>query len=181
MSIYMKVAKAKKEIGKISKDSKNPHFGNTYFDINKLLEVIEPILEKEGLMVLQPIENGHVCTRIFNIDANSGDTILTSSMKLPELNDPQKMGSAITYYRRYTLQSLLALQSEDDDGNHAAGHNKQSNNKGPSTMPWLNEGSDEFKEIQVYIENGQLTDVDQITKFRISKKTRDLLTKLIKA
>ena len=53
------------------------------------------------------------------------------------------------------------------------------NTKQPSTMPWLNEGSKEYKEIQVYIENGQLTDVDQITKFRISKKVREALTKLI--
>jgi hypothetical protein len=38
-------------------------------------------------------------------------------MVLPNLQDPQKLGSAITYYRRYTLQSLLGLQAEDDDGN----------------------------------------------------------------
>jgi hypothetical protein len=37
-------------------------------------------------------------------------------MLLPNLQDPQ-LGSAITYYRRYTLQSLLGLQAEDDDGN----------------------------------------------------------------
>jgi hypothetical protein len=39
-------------------------------------------------------------------------------MVLPNLQDPQKLGSAITY-RRYTLQSLLGLQAEDDDGNKA--------------------------------------------------------------
>ena len=30
--------------------------------------------------------------------------------------DAQKKGSEITYYRRYTLTSLLGLQAEDDDG-----------------------------------------------------------------
>jgi hypothetical protein len=40
-------------------------------------------------------------------------------MSLPNIQDPQKLGSAITYYRRYTLQSLLGLQAEDDDGNTA--------------------------------------------------------------
>jgi hypothetical protein len=39
-------------------------------------------------------------------------------MVLPNLH-PQKLGSAITYYRRYTLQSLLGLQAEDD-GNKAS-------------------------------------------------------------
>ena len=41
-------------------------------------------------------------------------------MELPNLQDPQKLGSAITYFRRYTLQSLLGLQAEDDDGNKAS-------------------------------------------------------------
>jgi hypothetical protein len=39
---------------------------------------------------------------------------------LPNIQDPQKIGSAITYYRRYSLQSLLALQTDDDDGNKAS-------------------------------------------------------------
>ena len=40
-----------------------------------------------------------------------------SALKLPEMNDPQKLGSCITYYRRYTLASLLGLQAVDDDAN----------------------------------------------------------------
>ena len=40
-------------------------------------------------------------------------------MPLPNDLDAQKLGSAITYFRRYTLQSLLALQAIDDDGNLA--------------------------------------------------------------
>jgi hypothetical protein len=38
---------------------------------------------------------------------------------LPENSDPQKMGSTITYFRRYALQSLFLLQAEDDDGHSA--------------------------------------------------------------
>ena len=41
-------------------------------------------------------------------------------MKLPEILDPQKIGSAVTYFRRGTLQSLLSLQAIDDDGQTAA-------------------------------------------------------------
>jgi hypothetical protein len=40
-----------------------------------------------------------------------------SSIALPQIQDPQKLGSAITYFRRYTLQSLLSLQAIDDDAN----------------------------------------------------------------
>ena len=46
---------------------------------------------------------------------------ITSCMALPDLTDPQKIGSAITYFRRYSLTSLLSLQCEvDDDGNKAS-------------------------------------------------------------
>ena len=52
-----------------------------------------------------------------------------SSLELPANLDAQKIGSAITYYRRYTLQSLLGLQAEDDDGNGAISKKTTSSNK----------------------------------------------------
>lgn len=117
MEIYKKLLEAKKEIGKISKDSTNPFFKSKYFDVNGLLEHVEPILQKHGLLLLQPIEAEWVKTQIFDIE--TGEKV-SSEIHLPQLNDPQKLGSAITYYRRYTLQSLLGLQAEDDDGNRAS-------------------------------------------------------------
>ena len=123
MSIYKKLFEAKKEIGKISKDSKNPFFKSKYFDVNSLLEHVEPILQKHGLLLLQPIKDNKVVTLIQDIDIedkNTSGQFISSEILLPSLNDPQKLGSAITYYRRYTLQSLLGLQAEDDDGNLAS-------------------------------------------------------------
>lgn len=117
MSIYNKLFEAKKEIGKISKDSKNPFFKCKYFDINSLLEHVEPILQKHQLLILQPINDGFVSTQI--IDIENGE-LITSALELKNQTDPQKRGSEITYYRRYTLVSLLGLQAEDDDGNLAS-------------------------------------------------------------
>jgi hypothetical protein len=113
-NLYKQLSEVKKEIGAISKDSTNPFYKSKYFDINDLLKHVEPILEKHGLIVLQPIEQDKVTTMI--IDSKSGHDI-QSSILLPSNPDPQKTGIAITYYRRYTLASLLALQSEDSDGN----------------------------------------------------------------
>jgi len=117
MSIYKKLLESKKEFGKIAKDSKNPFFKSKYFDINSLLDHIEPILQKNGLLLLQPITDGKVITEI--IDVETGDRV-SSEIVLPILNDPQKLGSAVSYYRRYTAQSLLGLQAEDDDANAAS-------------------------------------------------------------
>ena len=120
-TFYENLFAAKKEIGKISKDSTNPFFKSKYFDINSLLEHVEPILNKHGLFVIQPIEEDKVVTKIIDEKGFGVASAITMSL----LPDPQKMGSAITYYRRYTLQSLLALQAEDDDGNHAAKPSKK--------------------------------------------------------
>jgi hypothetical protein len=113
-TFLQKLHSAKQSIKKIAKNAKNPHFKNNYADINALIEEVEPILLENRLLLLQPIEDGYVYTRIVDID--SGE-IAESCMKLPEIQDPQKIGSAVTYYRRYTLQSLLSLQAVDDDAN----------------------------------------------------------------
>ena len=117
MSIYKKLFEAKKEIGKISKDSKNPFFKSKYFDINSLLEHVEPILQKHDLLLLQPITEGKVSTVI--VDVETGEKVI-SEIALPQLNDPQKLGSCVSYYRRYTAQSLIGLQATDDDANLAS-------------------------------------------------------------
>lgn len=118
MTFKEKISAVKNEIGSISKDSKNPFFKSAYFDINKLLSEVEPLIQKNQLILTQPILDGKVTTIIEDVET---DDNIHSEMLLPNLSDPQKMGSAITYYRRYTLQSLLGLQSEDDDGNKAVG------------------------------------------------------------
>ena len=112
-----KLLEAKKEIGKVAKNAKNPHFKNTYADVNALIEAVEPILHTHGLLLLQPIIEGKVVTQI--IDVESGQSI-ESSLPLPQGLNPQQLGSAVTYFRRYTLQSLLSLQATDDDGNDAS-------------------------------------------------------------
>lgn len=125
--LIKKLAAVKSEIGKITKDNTNPFYKSKYFDINTLLEQVEPLLQKNGLIVLQPIRDNKVNTAIYDIDSG---LCIESYIELPEINDPQKLGSAITYYRRYTLQSLLSLQAEDDDGNKAIHKNKERSSTG---------------------------------------------------
>lgn len=135
-NLYKNLAKVKSEVGKISKDSTNPFFKAKYFDINALLQHVEPIIQKNGLMLLQPLKIGQVSTLI--VDVESGESI-ESVIVLPELTDPQKLGSCITYYRRYTLQSLLGLQAEDDDGNKASGNGAKKDDE-EDNKAWITVG-----------------------------------------
>ena len=119
-----KLLNIQKEIKAIKKDSKNPFFNSMYFDINKLLEALKPLLNEEGLLVMQPLtvsESGVNVLKTLVIDPESGDVLMKSAIALPSDVDPQKMGSAITYFRRYALQSLFLLEAEDDDANSVSG------------------------------------------------------------
>jgi hypothetical protein len=115
LSLHQKLYKAKLAIGKVVKNAMSHH--SKYADLNAIMEVVEPVLLENGLLLLQPIHGNSVCTQIIDID--SGD-MLESCMDLPQGVNPQNMGSAITYYRRYTLQSALSLQAVDDDGQQAS-------------------------------------------------------------
>ncbi len=117
MKIYQKLLEAKKQIGKVSKNAKNPHFKSNYTDINALIEAVEPVLLENGLLLLQPVINGKVITQI--IDVETGEKI-ESILTLDTNLNSQQQGSQITYFRRYTLQSLMSLQAEDDDANTAS-------------------------------------------------------------
>lgn len=148
-ALWSKLHMAKMNIGKVAKNATNPHFKKTYADINALLETVEPILHENGLVLLQPVKDHIVFTQI--VDVDSGDMV-ESWMQLPDITDPQKLLGAITYFRRGTLQSLLALQSVDDDGNSATTSVKAAN-------PSLSE--EQFKKALDAIAKGKYT-VEQL-------------------
>jgi len=122
-----KIAKIQKEIGVMSKDKENPFFHSSYFDINSLLAQLQPLLEKHKLVIVQPLTNINerpaISTDVH--DTENGKILIETTMPLPDLENPQKMGSAITYYRRYALQSLFMLQTEDDDDGNKASSKKK--------------------------------------------------------
>lgn len=110
-----KIQSIQNEIGKLTKDTKGYNY--KYFDINQLLEKIQPLLKKHDLVITQPIIDGKVTTMITDLEKGK---VIKSELELPTNIEPQKIGSAITYFRRYTLVSLLALEAEDDDGKSAS-------------------------------------------------------------
>jgi len=166
-SINEKLFNLQQEIGTISKDAKNPFYKSKYFDINSLINQLQPLLKKNRLLLLQPIEEDIVVSKLICID---GTGAVISGLKLPEINDPQKLGSAITYYRRYTLASLLGLNAIDDDANIASGAGSPT-----VELPWLNEDSPQFKAVKTALTKGTATIADVRTKFKVSKKVEALL------
>src|SRR3990167_1856611 len=113
------------EIKGAVKDSTNPFFKASYADLSSVWDAIREALTKNSLTVLQPLdisEHGVVVETI--IAHESGEWISGKLQVNPTKNDPQGIGSAITYGRRYSLASMVGVCPEDDDGEGAMGRQK---------------------------------------------------------
>jgi hypothetical protein len=165
------------EVGKIRKNANNPFFKSKYASLSNILDVVTPVLVQCDLNIMQmPVGDGELRTILSHV---SGEIVeSTSNMKITK-NDPQSMGSAITYARRYAIGAILNLNiDEDDDGNQAS-------------IPQLISQVDEKKWLNACDKSGNLTDrgkrtalalVDGRTDFakleadfKISKKEREAL------
>ena len=117
------LAAARAEFPTIEKDSVNPHFRNRYADLASILRAVVPVLSRHGLAIIQPTlyEDGQLLLRTELIHAATGDITASVYPVQPSKPDPQGFGSALTYARRYSLTSLLAIAADDDDdGNQAS-------------------------------------------------------------
>lgn len=111
---------SQKEIETVKKEANNPYFHSKYADLNSLIDSCKEILNNHDVVVLQPINEGIVETILLHV---SGEWVSSQTKIVCKSdNNPQDQGSAITYARRYGLQSLLFMSAEDDDGEKAANH-----------------------------------------------------------
>jgi phosphomevalonate kinase len=113
---------AQKEIRFAAKDSTNPHFKSKYANINSVIEAVKKPLNDNGIAILQSLSPSddnklHLTTRLLH---SSGEWIEDTAVCPIQKQDPQGLGSAISYIRRYSISSLCALYADDDDGQFAA-------------------------------------------------------------
>ena len=69
--------------------------------------MLDPILEKNRLLLTQPVFEGKVRTVIQDLDS---DAELVSELDITIGSKPQDLGSEITYYRRYTLTTIARYE-----------------------------------------------------------------------
>lgn len=125
-TLAQKLLEVQKKIGAVSKSSINPHFRSKYASLDEVLDVSKSCLNDEGVFIAQgPGKDAfgqYVETSL--IDAESGQQIQGKVYFSGAEDNMQKIGAAITYARRFGLTSLLALETEDDDGESAVGRGK---------------------------------------------------------
>jgi hypothetical protein len=118
--------KARAEFPSIQKDKINPHFKVSYASLDSVLDAVTPVLCKHGLAIVQVMEKGSILkTHLFH---ESGE-FLTSEYELPDIQDSQKKGAALTYARRYTVCALLSITADEDDDANSAKDEKTYNSR----------------------------------------------------
>jgi len=140
--------KAKAEFQPIEKDKLNPHFKTKYASLDSVLDAVTPALCKHGLVIVQPLQSGRVLnTHLYH---ESGE-VMTSMFELPDISDIQKIGSALTYARRYSVCALLGITAdEDNDGNAGKGGDKPVSNAKPANQSALSIG-DNIKQVREFL------------------------------
>ena len=166
-----------KKVNVIKKDAKNPHFKNTYASLTQIISEVKPILSEVGIVLTQPLINGNVST-FLTYGSSPMREVLESSLPLPVGLQPQPLGSAITYFRRYTLASLLALEIDDDDANEATKKEQPKFQATATELPPLSDKA--FAAMLDAIAKGEKDKVKAaMTKYTLLKPQLDELTKLL--
>lgn len=120
-----------------AKSCENPFFKKKYVDLAATWDACRSLLAENNLAVVQTLgladgKGVIVDTTLLHV---SGEWI-GGSLYLPATKeDPQAIGSAITYGRRYALAAIIGICPEDDDGESAMGRGKTSAKKKASSTP----------------------------------------------
>jgi hypothetical protein len=160
--------KAQREIKPIPKKGKNPHFKSEYAEYDDVVEACKLACSKHNMFICHKImtesfpNNGATTTILTTeIHHTSGEAIYSGMPLINKAGTDQGMGSSISYAKRYTLVSLLAVATGDDDdgqkATHSPPHNQSHNhqhaqNQGqyasvPTIDGYLNEEIPPFDEL----------------------------------
>lgn len=116
------LAKAQACMENASKDKDNPFFKSKYANLESVVGVIRPAIEKHGLSFVQVCHDWDAGAKVETIILHeSGEWLSCGVMAAPATKaDAQGFGSALTYARRYSLSAAFGVATEDDDGNAAS-------------------------------------------------------------
>lgn len=142
------LVKAQGELNAVHKDGNNPHFRSKYATLQNIVESTRDTLRKHGLAVVQTFNetDGTYISLNTTVLHESGEYITGTFSMRPTKADPQGLGSATSYARRYCYSAAIGIVTdEDDDGNMASqptGDRALQGNYGSHSasneLPWLN-------------------------------------------
>jgi len=157
------------QVNKIQKDAKNPHFKSSYASLSKILEETKPVLTECGLVLTQHFDVDVLTTMLCH--AETGEFMQSDyPINVKDAGLPQQFGSALSYARRYGIQSILNLSASDDDGQMAS--NPAQVSKEPIVKEKITMKSTRWKgKTENYV----------ISQIKANKKSDDIINELSKS
>ena len=168
-SLMTALLKFQGQVNKIQKDAKNPHFKSSYASLSKILEETKPVLTECGLVLTQHFDVDLLTTMLCH--AESGEYMQSDyPINVKDAGLPQQFGSALSYARRYGIQSILNLSASDDDGQMAS--NPAQVSKEPIVKEKITMKSTRWKgKTENYV----------ISQIKANKKSDDIINELSKS
>jgi len=133
------LAKAQLQIEPASKNATNPHFRSHYADLASIWDACRGPLNANGLSIVQFPCDGDVgrtglCTMLLH---SSGEYISEVVTTRSQKDDPQGLGSALTYLRRYALAAVVGVTATEDDDGNAASTPANARVAAPASRPYI--------------------------------------------
>ena len=129
------LAKAQASMKNAVLNKVNPHFKSKYADLAGIRDAVTPALAANGIALVQTLdaEADHcfVRTRLMH---TSGQWV-ESLCPIIGMGDMQKMGSAVTYARRYSLSAICGIAADEDDDANAASQAPANRPQAVATVP----------------------------------------------
>lgn len=149
----------------LNKDRTNPAFRSKYLSLDALMDEVLPLLSKHGLvwltypnhmLVNQGPEQKRVEPNLAYrlVHAETGQETAGTMPLLLVKRDPQGLGSAITYARRYSLMAVLGLVADEDDDGNKAGEKPKAKLAAAPTEPMMTTVA--VKQLQKEVKDGKL-------------------------
>lgn len=121
------LAKAQGNMGEAERNSRNDFIGSTYADLTSVIEAIRKPLAEQGLSISQSfVPQAEGATLLSTMILHESGQFLRGFLPLLNVKDYHSLGSAISYARRYSINSMLGVcpEGSDDDGETAMGRGR---------------------------------------------------------
>lgn len=151
------LSKAQGQFDHAKKDVENGFFKSKYADLASVIDAAKKPLADNGLSVVQVVdmtESGDVVLETILMHV-SGEYISGKYPIRPAKQDPQAVGSAITYARRYAFSAMTGIAADDDDGNAASQNQKEPAKKPPAEKKQPESDGKDYSDILNKAENLQ--------------------------
>jgi len=184
-NLYKALANFQQSVPVIHQNTKG--YGYTYANLAKIFETINPIMKENGLGFTQLLGNNDlgfttITTVVFHVESGEyieSTMVIPNDVNLKGMNEFQVMGSAITYYRRYSLSAILGIITDKDTDASGEQDKKPTPAKKPTPKKKevLNSSHKVWANVVVGLKTGYT--MDQVKqKYTVSKEVEEELTKL---